>query len=126
MPFDFAELKARVRRTVHATFGITAEYWLNDADVPVPLRVRWHNKLTVVGDPNGDGFPVSLDTIDRVIFDMDELTEKTVTISRGGRLKITAKNYGGQVLTIDSREPKCGPTEEIWLVGKLANGSQYP
>ena len=124
MPFNFAAVKAQARTIVHRTFGIDAEYWLNDGDTPVPLRVRWHSRLTLSGDPTGDGYPLSLDSIDRVIFNMDELAEKGVTISRAGRLKITAEQYGGQVLTIDSLEKKSGPTEEIWHVGIL-NGEQH-
>lgn len=126
MGFDFAAAKAQVRRTVHDTLSVDAEYADGGVVAPVALRVRWHNKLTTVGDPINEGYPVSIDTIDKVIFDMDELTAKNVKISRGGRLKITAKNFGGQILAIDTRDPKCGPTEEVWLVGKLNSGKQYP
>ena len=127
MPFDLAEIKAKARQIVHQTFGITAEYWYKDPAAITPLRVRWHSKLTAVGDLSGDGFPVTLDTIDRVIFNMDELAEKGVKIARGGKLKITAKNYGGQVLIIDSQHPTRGPAEEIWQVGVGSlNGEQHP
>lgn len=123
MPFDFAAVKARARRIVHDTFGITAEYTYNDADVPVPLRVRWHNKMAAVGDLNGDGYAMTLESIDRVIFNTDELAEKNLMIQRGGRIKITAPQFGGQILTIDTREKASGPAEEIWQVGAL-NGNQ--
>lgn len=118
MAFDFAAAKKQVRRTVHDTLSIAAEYDDADLAAPVPLRVRWHNKLTAVGDLDNTGYPMSIDTQDKVIFDMAELVVKNVTISRGGRLKITADGFGGQVLLIDSRDPKTGPIEEIWLVGK--------
>lgn len=94
--------------------------------VPEPLRVRWHNKLTEFGDIENTGYPMSIDTIDKVIFDRDELGAKGITINRGGRVKITADGFGGQVLSVDTRDPKAGPTEEIWLVGKLSDGSEYP
>jgi len=126
MKFDFAAAKALARRTVHDTFGLDAEYQDDSTAAPVPLRVRWHNKMTAVGDPNGEGFPVTIEGIDKVIFDLDELAEKNLQIVRGGELKITAKGFGGQILAIDTRDPRCGPTEEIWHVGKLQRGRQHP
>lgn len=118
MAFDFAAAKARVQRTVHDTFAVPAEYDDGDLLVPVPLRVRWHNQLAATGDLNGEGFPVSIDTIDKVIFDVAELTTLKVTISRGGRLKLTSPIYGGQVLVIDTRDPKSDAAREIWHVGR--------
>jgi hypothetical protein len=126
MGFDFAATKAAARRIVHRTFSLDAEYWMNDGDVPVPLRVRWHNKLTNAGDPNNEGYPVTIDTIDRVIFEIEELVAKGVRIERGGRVKINAPGFGGQALAIDTRDPKCGPTIESWVVGKLNDGELYP
>lgn len=125
MAFDFAAAKARVQRTVHGTFGTPAEYDDGDLAEPVPLRVRWHNQLAATGDLNGEGYPVSIDTIDKVIFDVAELTTMNVKISRGGRLKLTAPFYGGQVLVIDTRDPKSDAAREIWHVGR-DHGEQYP
>lgn len=124
MAFDFAAAKSRVQRIVHDTLAIEAEYDDGDLLVPVPLRVRWHNQLAATGDLNGEGFPVSIDTIDKVIFDVAELTTKKVTISRGGRLKLTAPFYGGQVLVIDTRDPKSDAAREIWHVGR-DHGEQH-
>jgi hypothetical protein len=126
MAFDFAAAKAATRRAVHQTFGLDAEYWYNDGDVPVPLRVRWHNKLTNVGDPNSEGYAVTIDTTDKVIFDMDELTAKKLVIARGGRVKILHPAFGGQVLAIDTRDPRCGPTDQVWYVAKLNDGTYNP
>lgn len=118
MAFDFAAAKGRLQRIVHDTLAIPAEYDDGDLLVPVPLRVRWHNQLAATGDLNGEGYPVSIDTIDKVIFDVAELTEKKVKISRGGRLKLTAPFYGGQALVIDTRDPKSDAAREIWHVGR--------
>jgi hypothetical protein len=126
MAFDWAALKAQARRTVHRTFGLAAEYMADDEAAPVLLSVRWHNKLTTVGDPNGEGYAVSIDTIDKVLFDVEELAAKNVTIVRGARVKILAPGFGGQLLAIDTRDPKCGPSESVWHVGKLNSGEQYP
>jgi hypothetical protein len=126
MAFDFAAVKQAARRIVHQTFALDAEYWYNDGDVPVALRVRWHNKLTNVGDPNNEGYPVTIDTIDKVIFDIEELAAKTVVVARGGRVKILHPAFGGQVLAIDTRDPRCGPTDQVWYVAKIDNGSDTP
>jgi hypothetical protein len=122
MPFDFAAIKAQARRIVHGTFGVPAEYSYDGGD-PVSLRVRWHTKMTAVGDMNGDGYAMTLDGIERLIFNADELAEKNLTIQRGGLVKLTAPQFGGHTLVIDTRENYSGPAEEIWHVG-THNGTQ--
>jgi hypothetical protein len=124
MAFDFAAAKARVQRVVHDTFAVECEYKsTGPLAVPVLLRVRWHNQLAATGDLNGEGYPISIDTIDKVIFDVAELTGKNVKISRGGRLKFTTGLLLGQVLVVDTLDPKTDNGREIWHVGKL-NGKQ--
>jgi len=124
MVFDFAAVKAHARKIVHDTFGVDAEYEASSSAVPVPLRVRWHNKMAVVGDPENAGYPVSLEGIDRIIFNTDELAEKGIIPARGGYVKITAPGFNGQVLSLEAREKKCGPQEEIWQVAPLtSNGN---
>lgn len=126
MAFDFAAAKKRVRRIVHDTLAITAEY--DDADTvePVPLRVRWHYKQTVVGDLEAQGYPQSIDTINKVVFDREELAAKNVVISRGGRLKFTADGFGNAVVAVDTKDTMAGPTEEIWYVGRQPDGELNP
>jgi hypothetical protein len=114
MAFDFAAAKARVHRIVHDTLAVDATYEDDVVTVPVPLRVRWHDKLAATGDLNGDGYPVSIDTIDRVFFDVAELVVKNVTITRGGIVKFTAGYFAGLVLVIDTRDPKSDAAREIW------------
>lgn len=118
MPFNFAAAKAIVHRIVHDTFSYEALYLgYEDTDVPVPLRVRWHNQIATTGDLNGD-YPVSIDTIDRLIFDSAELTEKGVTIKSGDRIQLTAAYFGGAVLEANTRDPKSEAAREIWHVGR--------
>lgn len=119
MPFDFAKAKAQVRRIVHTTLAIDAEYMDDSLLAPQPLRIRWHNKLMQFGDLENAGYSTVIDGINRVIFDRDELLEKGVTISRGGRLKITAAGYDNAELAMDTKDELAGPTEEIWIAGKL-------
>lgn len=124
MAFDFAAAKARVARIVHDTFALDATYTgPQPLAVPVPLRIRWHNQLAATGDLNGEGYPVSIDTIDKVIFDVAELTAKNVKVVRGGRIVFTSGLLLGQVLVVDTSDPKTDNAREIWHVGKL-NGKQ--
>lgn len=118
MAFNFAAAKALVHRTVHDTFALDALYLgYEDTDVPVPLRVRWHNQIATTGDLNGD-YPLSIDTIDRLIFDAAELTAKGVKIKRGDRIQLTAAYFGGAVLEAETRDPKSEAAREIWHVGR--------
>lgn len=116
MGFDFAAAKARVQRIVHDTLAVDATYEDTTLTVPVPLRVRWHDKLVTTGDLNGDGYPVSIDSVDRVFFDVAELAAKNVTITRGGSIKFNAGYFAGIVLVIDTRDPKSDAAREIWYV----------
>lgn len=122
MGFDFAAAKARVHRIVHDTLAVNAVYQDDALPLPVSLRVRWHDKLAATGDLNGEGYPVSIDTIDRVIFDAGELIQKGVTISRGGRITFTAEHFAGIVLLIDTRDPKSDSAREIWHVSRDNDG----
>lgn len=118
MSFDFAAAKASVHRIVHDTFSVDALYLgYDDVPVPVPLRVRWHNQIATTGDLNGD-YPVSIDTIDRLIFDSAELTAKGVKIKSGDRILLTAAYFGGAVLEANTRDPKSEAAREIWHVGR--------
>lgn len=126
MPFEFAAAKKLLRRTVHKTFGLDATYESKYLSAPMPLRVRWHNKLTDIGDIESQGYPVSIDAIDKVVFDREDLAARGIVISKGGVVTITAEGFGGQRLAIDKRDPRCGPTEEIWHVSKVANVNQPP
>lgn len=126
MPFEFAAAKKLLRRTVHKTFGLDATYESKYLAKPEPLRVRWHNKLTDLGDIESQGYPVSIESIDKVVFDREFLVAHGIVITKGGIVTITAEGFDGQRLAIDKRDPRCGPTEEIWHVSKVANVNQPP
>lgn len=119
MAYDHAAVKARVRRTVHNTLGIAAEYVDDTMAAPEQLRVRWHNRIVQTGDLQNGGYAEIIDGINRVIFDIDELLLKGVIVHRGGRLKISAPAFNGAVLVIGERDSDCGPIEQTWYVGKL-------
>ena len=112
-------MKSRVRRTVHNTLSIAAEYVDDSMAAPEPLRVRWHNRIVQTGDLQNGGYAEIIDAINRVIFDAEELLLKGVVIVRGGKLKIAAPAFNGAMLVIGERDTDCGPIEQTWYVGKL-------
>lgn len=116
MPFDFAALKAQVRQVVHDTMAGPAEYSHPNYPGVVELRVRWHNKIARGGDLLDSGYSEVIEGIDRVIFNEPELVQKSVTLRRGGLLRLLSPHMRGAVLILDSLEPRVGPIETIWLI----------
>ena len=114
---DFAALKAQARQTVHNTMKVAAEY--THAAYPgvvTVLQVRWHNKIARVGDLVEIGYSEIVEGINRVIFNVPELNEKSIVLQRGGQLKLTGPHFFDAVLILESMEPMVGPIEQIWLV----------
>jgi hypothetical protein len=117
VPFDFSELKKQVRQTVHVTMSVPAIYTHDSAPgVETELRVRWHNKIARVGDLLEAGYSEVVDGINRVIFNVPELIEKGVVLARGGRITLDTEYYDGAQLILETKEPRVGPVEEIWLI----------
>lgn len=111
---DWYDIRRQARRDVHAAFSVSAEY--NDSSLaePVELQVRWHNRFGVpTGDIAGGDYAQVIETIDRIVFDIDELTEKSVTPRRGGQVTLT--DYD-KTFTLDVREPNSGPGVIVWTV----------
>lgn len=115
MPFDFAALKAQVRQTVQDTMSTEADYIAPDGTVTA-LRVRWHNKIARTGDLLDTGYAEVIEGINRAIFNIPELNEKSVVLERNGQVKLTSPHFLGAVLILDSMEPMVGPVEQIWNV----------
>lgn len=114
--FDFGAVKAMVRQTVHDTMSTPATYWHeSNPTVTVELRVRWHNKIARMGDLLEAGYTEVVEGINRLIFNIPELTEKAVVLSRGGRITL-GEHYGFTELVLETKEPEVGPIEEIWLI----------
>lgn len=116
MPYDFAALKSRVRQIVHDTMGMDAEYSHPDYPGVAQLRVRWHNKIARTGDLLDIGYSEVVEGINRVIFNEPELVQKSVTLRRGGRVRLLSPHMRGAVLILDTLEPRVGPIETIWLI----------
>lgn len=115
--FDFAELKSQARQALHDALAVSAQYMDDDLVMPVDITVRWHNKIDRFGDLESGGYPEVVDGINRMIFNIPELTEKGLQLHAGGEVTITAPGFNNAVLVLASMEPRVGPIEEIWMVG---------
>lgn len=111
---DWQALKARTRRIVHSTFSGDSTYQDDFLVDPITLNVRWHNKIQVVGDLESGGYAETIEGIERIIFDREELQEKGVLLNHAG-LVIMAD---GTRLRLQSQEPIVGPIEVIWQVAR--------
>lgn len=112
---NFAALKAQVRQTVHDTMSTEADY-TSPEGVVTALRVRWHNKIARHGDLLDAGYAEVIEGVNRVIFNIPELNEKSVTLEQRGTVTLTDPLFMGAVLILDTMEPVVGPVEQIWNV----------
>jgi len=111
---DWFALRTQARRDIFRTFAVKATYSDVTVGEPVELAVNWHSRFGLpVGDLAGSDYSGVLETIDRLVFDRAELTEKGLVLRRGGRVALTDYGYS---FTLDVREPNSGPVREIWTV----------
>ena len=106
----FAALRLQARRTVHDTFAGPATYQDSSMDEAVALRVRWHNKRATLGDIESQGYAQVVDSVDRLVFDQDELTTKDVTLRHRGVVTMD----DGAVYSLDVQDPSNGPISVSW------------
>lgn len=79
MASNFAAIKAKARRDVHASLSVSALYQDYTLDAPVPLSVRWHNKIARFGDVLDAGYAEMIEGVERIIFMRDELSLAGIT-----------------------------------------------
>lgn len=113
---DWFEQRRQARRDIHTAFSVSASY--QDPDIliaPVPgLHVRWHDRFTTaLGDIGGGDYARVFENIDKIVFDIDELAEKSLNPKRGGTLTLTDYGYS---FVLDAREPVDGPLKVVWTV----------
>ena len=119
MASNFAAIKAKARRDVHASLSVSARYESYSQEAIVEgLSVRWHNKMQLVGDNDSGGYAQIIDGIERIVFMQDELQAKGVTLEGGDVIIITAEGYGNVGLVLQTQEPIVGPVEVIWQVSR--------
>ena len=114
MAVDLASAKLQSRQAVHETLSVDALYQDSTMSSPEPIRARWHSKIDRFGDNENAGYAEVIEGIHRVIF--DETAARLLAVRSTGVLTIAS--LGGAVLTLEAREPKDGPYEEIWSVVK--------
>lgn len=119
MASNFAAIKAKARRDVHASLSVSARYESYSQEVIVDgLSVRWHNKRQLVGDLDSGGYAQIIDGVERIVFMQDELQAKGVTLEGGDVIIITAEGYGNVGLVLQTQEQIVGPVEVIWQVSR--------
>lgn len=114
---NLAEIKARARKAVHTAFSVSADHRAYGSDTPTAVKVRWHNKLVLQGNGTSDGYASTIEGIDRLVFDLDELTEKNIELERGDTVTM-GPLYQNVVLVLEEKEPATGPVEQKWWVAR--------
>lgn len=117
---SFQAIKARTRRTAHATFAVPCV--LQNGSGSFPLTARLHDRIVLGGDLNSSGFAGILEGVQRVIFNREELSAADdgfgITPARGNIL--TFADYLGTghdvVVELDARDPYDGTITEKWSV----------
>ena len=119
MASNFAAIKAKARRDVHASLSVPARYENYAQDVIVEdLSVRWHNKIAIMGDLENGGYANIVEGIERIIFTREELAVKGVVLSEGDSIIMTAEGYENARLVLKTQEPIVGPVEVVWQVAR--------
>lgn len=114
------ELKAQCRQVIHDLVAIPATYTdTASGAITEGVTIRWHFKPARIGDINGTGYPMVLDSVDRIILNIPNLIECGIdfqTFKPGDVITPTEPEYHGASLILDSREPIIGPVEVSWAV----------
>lgn len=113
MPFSLADLKNKARRALHDKLSVAALYQDNVITTPEPIRVRYHNKIVIEGDPYGLGQAETIEGSDKVILLNDPDTPE---VRRGGTITIPEYDL---VLRLETLEPHDGPAIQTWRATRV-------
>lgn len=117
---DWLTARTQARRDVHAAFAYAA---VLVRPVPLtdpveytetPITVRWHDKVERVGNISGGDYAEILSTIERLLFNSEELAAEGLTLVRGDVIKLT--EFNNYTLQLDVLEPPDGPIKVTWTV----------
>lgn len=114
MPFNFADAKKLVRRTVHDTMAVRAFYMDDSMSVPAEIRARWHNKIDRFGDLESQGYAELIQGIDRVIVIPSD--HPTVTFRETGVVSFPDYGTAFRLVTTD---PPNGALEQVWMAAAV-------
>jgi hypothetical protein len=116
MGFDFSQVKAKARQVVHSTLAVSATYQDSTMVTPVPITARWLNKLSKVGDLENQGYGQMLESIDRVVLDVQ--VARSLGVKKGGTISFTSYLSEGATpeFILALKLPTDGPVNEVWEV----------
>lgn len=108
------EIMAQARRDIHAELCVSATYEDDTTASPIAITVRWQAKSQRVGNISGGDYAEIVSTIDRLIFNREEIAAAGITLTQGGLVKLT--EFGNYALELDTEEPPDGPIKNLWTV----------
>lgn len=114
---NLAEIKARARKAVHTAFSVSADHRAYGSDTPTAIMVRWHSRPTCRCPAAPACYASTIEGIDRLVFDLDELAEKGIDLERGDTVTM-GPLYQNVVLVLEEMEPATGPVEQKWWVAR--------
>lgn len=120
---NIAEIKANARRALHGALSVSAALQRADGTAvtvdgePATVTVRWHSKTMLYGADASDGYAQTIEGLDSVIFNAEELAEKGIEVRRGDKVVMPAA-FQGAVLVLQEQEPLRGPVELKWRVAQ--------
>lgn len=115
---NFAAIKAKARRDIHARMSVAAQHVSHSTGVITDISVRWHNRLALLGDLQDSGYASVIEGINRIVLLRDELTALGLVPKRGDTIVMTAEGFDNATLTLEVKEKVAGPVEEIWQVAQ--------
>ena len=115
---DFTAYRLLARRSVHNTLAAPADYRDGLRKGAVTLHVRHRFRTDLTGQMQNQGGAEQFDTVDRLVFDREELDSLKVTLRPNGR--VTFGNFlgAGKPVTfrLDDSLPPDGPLAVVWTV----------
>lgn len=105
---SFAELRRELRRELHDTMCVPATITSPGSGVVNDVKVRRHNRVALIG---GGEYMQSLEGVETLIFDIDELNQNGIFPHRGDVVTLTDD---GAILILDTQVPQNGPINVMW------------
>lgn len=115
----WAALSAQLRRDVHKTMAVPAEYVDKTLNAPVLVNLQWSDRVSLSGaiDP---GYAQMIESIDSLTFLLDELATANggapLVLYQGGKVTLTAPGWPALRFTLAELDPPDGPAYETWRV----------
>jgi hypothetical protein len=111
--------KTDARRAVHDAFAVDAVHTPGEPNgVAKALKVRWHSRnARLLGDLQGQGYGEIISMTDRMVFNVEQLSELGITTKRGDR--ITVPSLSSATFVLDAMDPSDGPVTQAWAVARV-------